>query len=120
MERLNFTTAVLGRKAASRLRARQVTQTIRSGNSGIVLAISDGRAKPGDLMQVALDEELLGYANLMGKDNAQLHDLTHDDARRGGFDNRFELFYALRRAGFRFKPLGEYVFYRCQFAWEVP
>ena len=43
--------------------------------------------------------------------------LTQEDARGGGFDNRFELAYALKRAGYRFKPLGEYTLYRCHFAW---
>ena len=119
MERLNFTTAVLGQKAASRLRERQVTQTIRSGSSSIVLAISDQRVKSGELIQVTLDDEFVGYAKATSMDKVRLDDLTQDDARRGGFDNRFELFYALRRAGYRFKPLNEYVFYRCQFTWEV-
>ena len=118
MERLNFTTAVLGQKAASRLRERQVTQTIRSGSSSIVLAISDQRVKSGELIQVTLDDEFVGYAKATSMDKVRLDDLTQDDARRGGFDNRFELFYALRRAGYRFKPLNEYVFYRCQFAWR--
>jgi len=40
-----------------------------------------------------------------------------EDARRGGFSNRFELAYALQRAGFRFMPLNQYELYRIQFAW---
>jgi len=43
--------------------------------------------------------------------------LDIDDARRGGFDNRFELAYALKRAGYRFMPLDKYQLYRCQFSW---
>jgi len=119
MQRLDFTTAVLGKKATARLKNRQVTQTIRSGSSSIVLATSDGRLKPGEDLQVALDDEFVGYAKLVAIDKVRMNDLTQDDAQRGGFDNRFELFYALRRAGYRFKPLDEYVFYRCQFTWEA-
>jgi len=117
MERLNFTTYVLGKKATASLKDRQVTKTIRAGSSCIVLAASDSRLKPGDIMEVALDDEFMGYTKLVAIGKTQMNGLTQDDAQRGGFDNRFELFYALRRAGYRFKPLNEYVFYRCQFAW---
>ncbi len=118
MERLNFTRRVLGQKATERLQAHQVTQTIRSGSSSFVLAINDNRIKPDELMQVALDDESIGYAELVGMDRLKAEELDIDDAKRGGFDNRFELFSALRRAGYRFKPLTDYVFYRVQFGWR--
>ena len=65
MERINFTTAVLGNKATARLRY-QVTQTMRSGTSSIALAVNDGRLSPGDTIQVTLDDEFVGYARFTG------------------------------------------------------
>jgi len=50
-------------------------------------------------------------------DRLKADELSIDDAKRGGFDNRFELAYALKRAGYRFKPLDEYLLYRCHFTW---
>ena len=115
MERINFTTAVLGAKATARLREHQVTQTIRSGTSSLALAVNDGRLTPGDMIQVTLDDEFVGYARFTGMEKTSWEQLTQEDARRGGFDNRFELAYALKRAGYRFKPLDEYPLYRCKF-----
>jgi len=117
MERINFTTAVLGAKATARLRD-QVTQTIRSGTSSVVLAVNDGRLSPGDTIQITLDDEFVGYARFTGMERISWEQLTQEDARRGGFDNRFELAYALKRAGYRFKPLDEYPLYRCHFTYE--
>ena len=118
MERINFTTAVLGAKATARLREHQVTQTIRSGTSSLALAVNDGRLTPGDMIQVTLDDEFVGYARFTGMEKTSWEQLTQEDARRGGFDNRFELAYALKRAGYRFKPLDEYPLYRCHFTYE--
>ena len=118
MERINFTTAVLGAKATARLKEHQVTQTIRSGTSSIVLAVNDGRLSPGNTIQVTLDDEFVGYARLTGIERISWGLLTQEDARRGGFDNRFELAYALKRAGYRFRPLDEYPLYRCHFTYE--
>jgi len=117
MERINFTTAVLGKKAAAGLKEHQVSQTIRFGTSSIVLAVNDRRVKPGEIIQVALDDELVGYARLLGMEKVSWEELSQDDAWRGGFDNRFELAYALKRSGYRFKPLNQYPFYRCKFTW---
>ena len=117
MEQLHFTAHVLGQKATSRLKSHQVTQTMRSGSSSLVLAISDWRIKPGELMQVTLDDEAIGHAKHVSMDSVHWDDLTIDDATRGGFDKRFELAYALKRAGYRFLPLDKYQFYRCQFGW---
>ena len=118
MERLSFNSWVLGPKATAKLKDRKVTQTIRSGSSSIVLAINDQRVKPEEAIQVALDGEFIGYAHLLLMDKVRWGDLGDDDARRGGFDNRNELANALRRAGYRFKPLDEYSLYRCLFTWE--
>ena len=118
MERINFTTSVLGAKATARLREHQVRQTIRSGTSSIALAVNDGRLSPGDMIQVTLDEEFVGYARFTRMERISWAQLSQEDARRGGFDNRFELAYALKRAGYRFKPLDEYPLYRCHFTWS--
>jgi len=118
MEKINFTTAVLGAKATARLREHQVTQTIRSATSSIVLAVNDGRLTSGDMIQVTLDDEFVGYARFTGMEKMSWGRLTLEDARLGGFDNRFELAYALKRAGYRFKPLDEYPLYRCHFTWS--
>ena len=117
MEHLNFTRNVLGTKAAARLEARQVIQTIRAGSSSIVQDIADGRVKPGDIIQVSLNEEFVGYARFTGLEKISWKQLSQEDARRGGFDNRFELAYALKRAGYRFVPLDKYQVYRYRFSW---
>ena len=82
---MNFTRCVLGQKATERLQAHQVTQTIRSGSSSFVLAINDSRIKPDELMQVALDGEFIGSAELVGMDRLKADELSIDDAKRGGF-----------------------------------
>ncbi|MBA7592135.1 hypothetical protein ES708_34312 [subsurface metagenome] len=44
-------------------------------------------------------------------------DLGIDDAHRGGFDTLADLEQALKRAGYRFKPLNQYEICRIQFSW---
>ena len=119
MEILNFTTYVLGAKAASRLRERQVTQTIRSAKHTIGLSISRGKVKPNDLMQVTLEGEFMGVARYLTMDKVHWGELTTEDAKRGGFDSLDELDDALRRGGYRFLPLEEYTLYCCRFEWET-
>lgn len=117
MEKLNFTARVLGQRAASRLEAYQVTQTLRSDSSSIGQAYFHSQLTPGDLMQVILDDRMIGLVELTIADRVTWGQLDQDDARRGGFDNRFELAYALKRAGYRFKSLDKYEFWRFQFSW---
>ena len=117
MERLHFTTRVLGPAAAYRLEKRQVTQTLRSESDSITNAILNGRVSAGDRLEVLLDSILVGHAELVSMDAVTWEALGIDDARRGGFGNRFELAYALQRAGFRFMPLNQYELYRIQFTW---
>ena len=90
---------------------------MRSGTSSIALAVNDGRLSPGDMIQVTLDDEFVGYARFTGMERISWGQLTQEDAQRGGFDNRFELACALKKAGYRFKPLDEYPLYRCHFTW---
>lgn len=116
-EKLHFTARVLGPAAAYRLETRKVTQTLRSESDSIVNAIIYGRLSAGDRLEVVLDGVLVGNVELVSMDTVTWEALSLDDARRGGFNNRFELFYALRRAGYRFMPIENYTFYRIQFTW---
>lgn len=118
MRQIRFKTRVLGKKAAERLKAHQVTQTLRSPNSSVVTTLPEGRAVVGDLVEVTLDGEVMGHAEWVYMDAVCWHDLDIEDAQRGGFDNRFEMAYALKRAGYRYKGLDEYEFYRIQFNWR--
>jgi len=117
LEQIRFTTRVLGPAAAYRLEKRQVTQTLRSESDSITNAILLGRVSAGDRLEVLLDSILVGHAELVSMDAVTWEALGIDDARRGGFGNRFELAYALQRAGFRFMPLNQYELYRIQFTW---
>ena len=117
LEQIRFTTRVLGPAAAYRLEKRQVTQTLRSESDSITNAILNGRVSAGDRLEVLLDSILVGHAELVSMDAVTWEALGIDDARRGGFGNRFELAYALQRAGFRFMPLNQYELYRIQFTW---
>jgi len=116
-ERLHFTTRVLGAAAAYRLQNRQVTQTLRSESDIITNAILNGRVSAGDRLPVLLDNRLVGRVELVSMDVVTWEALDVDDARRGGFGNRYDLGQALRRAGFRFMPLNKYELYRIQFTW---
>ena len=115
--RLHFSTRVLGPAAAYRLENRQVTQTLRSESDTVANAIILGRVSAGDRLEVLLDSRLVGNVELVSMDVITWEALDIDDARRGGFGNRFELAYALQRAGFRFMPLNKYELYRIQFTW---
>ena len=117
LEQIRFTTRVLGPAAAFRLENRQVTQTLRSESDSVTNAILLGRVSAGDHLEVFLDRHFVGRAELVSMDTVTWEALGIDDARRGGFGNRFELAYALQRAGFRFMPLNQYELYRIQFTW---
>jgi len=118
MRQLHFKSRVLGPKATERLKAHQVTQTLRSPNSSIVKVLPEGKVDIGDLVEVTLDGDIIGHAEWVYMDAVTWSELDIDDARRGGFDNRFEMAYALKRAGYRFRGLDEYEFYRIQFTWR--
>ncbi|MBA7571608.1 hypothetical protein ES708_13374 [subsurface metagenome] len=117
MEQLHFTTRVLGPVAAYRLEQRQVTQTLRSESDGIANAVLLGRVSAGDHLEIVLDGRLVGRVELVSMDVVTWEALDADDARRGGFGDRYDLGQALRRAGFRFMPLNEYELYRIQLTW---
>ncbi len=117
MERLYFTTRVLGPAAAYVLENHQVTQTLRSESDNITKAILLERVSAGDRLEVLLNSIVIGQAELVSMDAITWEALDVDDARRGGFGDRCDLAYALQRAGFRFMPLNKYGLYRIQFAW---
>ena len=117
MEKLQFTTRVLGEEAASRLENHQVTRTLRSVGNSIVQAILTGKVKLGDQMQVILDDRMIGLAQYFMLEIVNWGDLDEEDARRGGFDNLNDLAKALQRAGYRFQPLEKYKLYRLRFTW---
>lgn len=116
MDRLNFNSHVLGAKAADRLKAHTVTQTLRGASSSIIKAFQVGGL--GEPFEVTLGGVVIGQAGRFAMDHpVYWRNLNIDDARRGGFDNRFELASALKRAGYRFTEIEEYSFYRIQFVW---
>ncbi len=116
LERLNFTTRVLGPAAAYRLEKRQVTQTLRYDGNSITESILNGRVSAGDRLEVVLDGIIAGQAELVSMDAVTWEALTIEDARRGGFDSLDDLEQALKRAGYRFKP-NDYQLFRIQFSW---
>ena len=117
IERLHFSTRVLGPVAAFRLEQRQITQTLRSESNSIANDILLGRVSAGDRLDVLLDSALIGCVELISMDVVTWEALDADDARRGGFGDLFTLGKALQRASFRFMPLAKYEFYRIQFSW---
>lgn len=117
LEQIRFTARVLGPVATYRLEKRQVTQTIRSYSSSITQAILLGKASAGDHLEILLDNIVIGRTELTLMDAVTWVDLNADSARRGGFDTLVDLSEALKRAGYRFKPLEQYELYRIQFKW---
>ena len=108
MEQLYFTSRVLGPVAASRLENRQITQTLRSESGSIANAVLLGRVSADDRLEVLLDSRLVGCVELISMDAVTWEALGVDDAQRGGFDTMADLGQALKRAGYRFKPLNDY------------
>ncbi len=116
-EQIRFTTRVLGPIAAYRLENRQVTQTLRSESDTIPNAILLGRVSAGEKLEALLDGILVGKVKLVSMHAITWEALSIDDAHRGGFDTLADLEKALERAGYRFKPMDDYHFYRIQFTW---
>ena len=117
LEQVRFTTRVLGPAAAFKLEKRQLSQTLRSDSHPITESILRGRVSAGDRLEVFLDRILVGRVELVSMDVVAWEALSVDDALRGGFDTLADLEQALKRAGYRFKPLNEYELYRIQFRW---
>jgi len=121
-EQIRFSTHVLGPVAAFRLEEQKVTQTLRSESASVTDAVIHGRVIAGDHLLVFLDGISIGKVEFISMDAIVWGALTIEDARRGGFDTMPDLKQALERAGYRFKPIDDYQFYRIQFTWleKVP
>jgi len=117
MEEIRFTTRVLGPAAAYKLEQRQITQTLRAASDSIASAILNRRISAGDRLDVFLDRIFVGHAELVSMDTVAWEALGIRDARRGGFDTLDDLSEALKRAGYRFKPMNDYQFFRIRFSW---
>jgi len=117
VEQIHFTTRVLGPVAAYRLEKHQVSQTVRSDSHPITESILRGRVSAGDRLEVLLDKILVSYVELISMDAVTWEALGVDDALRGGFDTLADLEQALKRAGYRVKPMHDDQFFRIQFRW---
>ncbi len=115
---LNFTREVLGSEASLKLEQHKVTQTISAESSDIVQAIQSRQLWSRDFIRVTLDGEDVGLVSVIDCKRLPAVGLTDADAQRGGFNTLEELQLALKKAGYRFKPLIDYVFYRVQFTWS--
>ncbi len=114
---LNFTRGVLGPEASLKLEQHKVTQTIRAEASDIVQAVLNRQLWSREFICVTLDGEDVGLVSVIACERIPAIGLTDADTQRGGFNTLEELQAALKRAGYRFKPLIDYVFYRIQFVW---
>lgn len=115
---IHFTSRVLGPKATLRLRLHKVTQTLRSANEVRDWGLPEGQVVEDSPFEVTLDGVVIGQTVAVAMTAVHWHDLDIEDARRGGFDNLFELEKALKRAGFRYKDVEDYGLYRIQFSWQ--
>ncbi len=115
---LNFTREVLGSEASLKLERHQVTQTIRAESNDVVQAALSRQLWSRELVRVTLDGEDMGLVSVVACERLPAIALTDADAQRGGFSTLEELDLALQRAGYRFKPLIDYQFYRVQFTWS--
>ena len=116
MREIRFSSRVLGSRASMRLQRHVVWQTIRSANSDLV----KGGARPGDRVEIFLDAERLGLANLEVLEPVNGSGLRLQDAVWGGFDSTHALIRALQNANFRFKPLDQYHLCRIIFSFLGP
>ncbi len=115
---LSFSRRILGPEASLKLERHQVTQTIRAESNDVVQAILSRQLWSRELVRVTLDGEDMGLVSVVACERLPAIALTDADAQRGGFSTLEELDLALKKAGYRFKPLIDYQFYRVQFTWS--
>ena len=127
MKTIRFTKHVLGEETTEQLKAKRVTQTLRGPRSDIVQHYgARDFGEFGERISVALmawpwkidEDRVIGYARLVSIEQINWLNLDLDDAIRGGFNTGAKLESALKRAGYRFKELEDYDFYRIRFKWE--
>lgn len=114
LSELNFSSRVLGNDAAWELCKHEVIQTIRSHAS--VPCYEDGTLYD-NIIPVYLDGNYVSAAEVYKIQSLRFVDLTEFDAKIGGFATLECLKKALKRAGFRFRPLEQYSGYRVRFKW---
>jgi len=115
---INFTRRVLGPKATKRLLRKEVTQTLWSIPATTGTVLSAQWPKPGDRVEIRLNNKAIGAAEFIIADRVSWDDIDTDDARRGGFDNLEELHAALMRTGYRFfRNRKDLKLQRVQFSW---
>ncbi len=112
---LKFSSRVLGNDAAYSLCKREIVQTIRSHFS---LPCYEDGTNYDDELPVYLDGNHIGVVKVYKVQAVSFQDLTEFDAKVGGFSSLEGLKKALKRAGFRFKPLEDYYGYRVRFFWK--
>lgn len=117
MHQLKFTTKVLGTLAALRLEKHEVTQTLRSESHEITQAVINGKLSVDNELEILLDDKSLGRAIYVACTATHWEALDETDVERGGFDTLEDLKSALLRAGYRFRPMDEYLLYRHIFTW---
>lgn len=106
---LFFTSRVLGPGPAAKLKDGKVLQTVRSRKEAAPFL-----SKCGSDVAVALDGQPLYQARITSIKARNLGALDQFDAELGGFEQLSEFELAVRRAGFRFKPLKEYEVFAIQ------
>lgn len=104
MDRLDFHTRVLGKKASERLRHLD----------GMFLTFRS-KLPEDNILSIYLDNKKLGVARNIARQKINLGSLTLSHATTGGFDTMDEQQRALKRAGYRFKPLNQYESYQIFF-----
>ena len=115
LSEINFSSRVLGNDAVWKLCKHEVTQTIRAHAS--FPCYEDGILY-NNIIPVYLDGNHVGGVEVYMIKSVLFGDLTEFDAKIGGFTTLESLKKALKRAGFRFKPLEEYSGYRVRFEWK--
>lgn len=115
---LRFTSRVLGQSATKALLSKAVNLTIRSEDATLIGL----GAQPGARFPVVIKDQwgvelTIGTIAITEVKEITWDAITNIDAYRGGFISKAHLAKALKRAGYRFKPLEEYRLFRIAFRW---
>ena len=114
--KLVFTERILGEHGTEMLINGAITQTIRGMGYGEEFLDMKGRVVDVMVRNGGMvNRRFLYCAKITSITKINLGSLTVHDAIIGGFRSLDELKLALKRANFRFKPLGEYNAYAIQF-----
>ena len=121
--KLEFSSKVLGPSASDKLLHKQIIKTFRSHKYA---ERTLGTYKRYGLdwfkeeeVDVHLDGLFIGQATISYcRYPRSINDLQAKDAWYAGFSTKEKLFAALKRAGFRFRPLADYKFVEIVFQWK--